>query len=69
MYIQITPTFVQESQEGGASLEAAEATPSAPVERRDRRETYAQLPADQLIAYLGGLGTSGWVMLYYVIDV
>ena len=56
----------QEAQEGGATPGAAEGTPPAPFERRDRRETYLQLPAEQLIAYLGGLGSSGcapWVSL------
>jgi hypothetical protein len=58
-YAESLERTAQEAQEGGASFGAAEGTPPAPVERRDRRETYSQLPADQLIAYLGGLGSSG----------
>ncbi len=45
----------------GAFLGAVEGTPPAPVQRRNRRQTYLALPADQLIAHLGGLGSSGYI--------
>ncbi|BDA43844.1 Alpha-glucan water dikinase, chloroplastic at C-terminar half [Coccomyxa sp. Obi] len=48
-----------EGAQESALLGAEEGTPPAPLVRRDRREAYLALPPDQLIVYLGGLGSSG----------